>query len=231
MGMRLLSFAVWALVAASAVFWLTRLASRPVPAPAHTVTAGQSALTASADLSRVLGVTRTNTPAAQAAAEPAAGGRFKLVGLVAARNQPPAAGLALIAVDGKPPKPVALGGVVDGPLVLLGVNHRRVELGPSGGEPTVTLELPAVPEPSRAVRTVPVPIAPPVTTLPVAPQRLPQQIAPQTAPQAGPQSPPQMVAPAVPQFPPQTAPQVAPQTAPPPLPPVPGVQRIAPETR
>lgn len=217
MGMRLLSFAVWALVAASAVFWLARLLSRPVPPPAHTVTAGQASVSASADLSRVLGVTRSNAPAtAQGAPEPAASSRFKLVGLVAARHQPPAAGLALIAVDGKAPKPVEVGGVVDGSLVLLAVNHRRVELGPSGGQPTVTLELPAVPEPSRAVRTVPVPVGPPpVATMPAVPQVAPPL---PTAPQQ------QTVTP-------QGATPVVPQQAPPPLPPVPGVQRIAPETR
>jgi len=149
--MRLLSFAVWALVSASAVFWITRLMSRPTPAPAHAITAGQSIAVASADLSRVLGSTRSNLPAT-AAAEPAVSSRFKLVGLVAARVSQPQTGLALIAVDGKPPRPVGLGGVVDGSLVVLAVNHRKVELGPSGGNATVTLELPQVPEPNRAVR-------------------------------------------------------------------------------
>lgn len=185
--MRLLSFAVWALVSASAVFWVTRLMSRPTPAPAHAVTAGQSIAVASADLSRVLGSTRSNLPAADAAAaEPALNSRFKLVGLVAARVSQPQTGLALIAVDGKPPRPIGLGGVVDGSLVLLAVNHRRVELGPSGGNATVTLELPLVPEPNRAVRpntAVPlVNVAPPVAAPGVA--------APPVAPSAPPPLPP-----------------------------------------
>jgi general secretion pathway protein C len=182
MIMRLLSFAVWALVSASAVFWITRLMSRPTPAPAHAITAGQSIAVASADLSRVLGSTRSNLPAAAAAAEPAVSSRFKLVGLVAARVSQPQTGLALIAVDGKPARPVGLGGVVDGSLVLLAVNHRKAELGPSGGNATVTLELPQVPEPNRAVRLnspptgavlptpaagVAAPVAPPVPPPPV----------------------------------------------------------------
>lgn len=152
--MRLLSFAVWALVSATAVFWASRLLTQGAPAPAHAVTAGQSLVSASADLSRVLGSTRVDAPvAAVASAEPAVNARFKLVGVVASRGARPDSGLALIAVDGKAPKPIGLGGVVDGSLVLLAVNHRRAELGPSGGQATVTLDLPLAPEPNRAVRS------------------------------------------------------------------------------
>lgn len=206
MAMRALSFIVWAVVAASIVFWLTRLATRPAQAPAHAVVAGQAAVAANADLSRVLGATRMALPADDAAPEPSAGSRFKLVGVVAARSRPPQAGLALIAVDGKAPKPIETGGVVDGSLVLLAVNHRRAEIGPAGGSPTVTLELPAVPEANRSVR------AAPMSVLPVNPA-LPSM-------------------PTTPQVPPQAVPPALPQTAPPPLPPLPGVPRNnPPETR
>jgi general secretion pathway protein C len=168
MTMRLLSFAVWALVSASAVFWLSRLMSQGAPAPAHAVMAGQAVVGASADLSRVLGSTRTSAPAAAApAAEPTVSARFKLIGVVASRSTQPDSGLALIAVDGKPPKPIGLGGVVDGPLVLLAVNHRRAEIGPSGGEATVTLELPLAPEPNRSTRP-PTSLAPPAARPAVA---------------------------------------------------------------
>lgn len=210
MTMRLLSFAVWALVSASAVFWLTRLLSHSVPAPAHAVTAGQSMNMASADLSRVLGSTRTQTATAAEPAEPAVSSRFKLVGVVASRVAQPDTGLALIAVDGKPPRPVGLGGVVDGSLVLLAVNHRRAELGPTGGQSTVTLELPLVPEPNRGTR-------PPVS--------LPGGMV---------AAPPPIVAPvALPTPIGQPAPGSAPaQSAPPPLPPTPGAMpRNAPATR
>jgi len=180
MTMRLLSFAVWALVSASAVFWLSRLVSLGAPAPAYAVTAGHAVAGASADLSRVLGSTRANSPTAAApAAEPAVSARFKLIGVVAARSTQPDSGLALIAVDGKPPKPVGLGGVVDGSLVLLAVNHRRAEIGPSGGEATVTLELPLAPEPNRSTRpptSFPPPAARPAVAMPVpaAPVQPPQ---------------------------------------------------------
>lgn len=182
--MRLLSFVIWALVAASAVFWLTRLLSRSDPAPSHTVTASAGTSVASADLSRLLGSTRTasNEPAAA----PVVDARFKLIGVVAPKGAAPDSGLALIAVDGKPPKPVVVGGEVDGSLVLLAVNHRRAEIGPAGGAATVRLELPAVPEANRSAR------APGAGGLVNAPPPLPAipQQPPQAQPGAAPGQPP-----------------------------------------
>jgi general secretion pathway protein C len=190
MAMRLLSFVIWAVVAASAVFWLTRLLARSDPAPPHTVTANAN-VSASADLSRLLGSTRTAS--AEPAAEPPVDARFKLIGVVAARSKQPDSGLALIAVDGKPPRPVVMGGVVDGELVLLAVNHRRAELGPAGGAATVRLELPAVPEANRSTRgpgamlnapppqTAPPP-QPAVRQQPLLPQRPQSQAPDQAAP-------------------------------------------------
>src|SRR5262245_44818001 len=169
MATRLLSFAIWAIVAASAVFWLTRLLSRADAAPAHAVMVSSNASVASADLSRLFGSTRV--AADTAAPEPPADSRYKLIGVVAPKSAA-AAALALIAVDNKPPRPVSLGGVVDGSLVLLAVNHRRADLGPAGGAATVRLELPAVPEPSRAVRAAtaaPPPPVPPPPPLPATP--------------------------------------------------------------
>jgi general secretion pathway protein C len=191
MAMRLLSFVIWAVVAASAVFWLTRLLVRADAAPAHTVIANANASVAGADLSRLLGSTRS---AAQAAVEPAVDARFKLIGVVAEKSNTPDRGLALIAVDGKPPKPVVLGGVVDGPLVLLAVNHRRAELGPAGGAATVRLELPAVPEANRSARApgagglaTPPPAPLPGTPMPAVP---PSSSGPGNQPGAA-QTPPQ----------------------------------------
>jgi general secretion pathway protein C len=173
MAMRLLSFAIWALAALSAVFWLTRLLARSDAAPAHTVTVNASTAVAAADLSRLLGSTRVM---ADAPTPPAADTRYKLIGVVAPRSAA-ATGLALIAVGDKPPRPVSLGGVVDGSLVLLAVNHRRAELGPAGGVATVRLELPAVPEPNRSVRAAaaaPPPTArPPTPVSPVTPMPMP----------------------------------------------------------
>ncbi len=222
--MRLLSFVIWAVVAASAVFWLTRLLSRSDPAPSHTVTANAGA-SASADLSRLLGSTRTASAEASEP-EPEADARFKLIGVVAPNAAAADSGLALIAVDGKPPRPVLLGGVVDGPLVLLAVNHRRAELGPAGGEATVRLELPAVPEANRS-KPAARPVAPVYTPPPVRGARQP------TAPPSQPAVPGQIPGQVPGQVPrPGTTP--APQaqapgtvTTPTPMPnrPIPAVQR------
>jgi general secretion pathway protein C len=173
-----LSFVIWAVVAASAVFWLTRLLSRSDPAPPQTVTASAGASVAAADMSRLLGSTRTASVEASAQPEPEADARFKLIGVVAPKSASPDSGLALIAVDGKPARPVLLGDVVDGPLVLLAVNHRRAELGPAGGEVTVRLELPAVPEPNQS-KPAPRPVAPVYT--PPPPAARPQVPPPQPA--------------------------------------------------
>ena len=193
MATRLLSFAIWAVVAVSAVFWLTRLLVRADAAPAHAVTVNANAVVAAADLSRLLGATRTAAP--DAAPEPAADARYKLIGVVAPRSAA-AAGLALIAVDNKPPRPVSLGGVVDGSLVLLAVNHRRAELGPAGGAATVRLELPAVPEPNRSTRPLaaaPPPVGSPPLPLPATPLPGAAPVPPQS------RNPAQPAAPAPPQ--------------------------------
>jgi len=189
MAMRLLSFAIWAAVAASAVFWLTRLLARADAAPAHAVTVSATTSVAAADFSRLLGSTRTAS--LDAAPEPAVDTRYKLIGVVAPKSAA-ATGVALIAVDNKPPRPVRLGGVVDDSLVLLTVNHRRAELGPPGGAVTVRLELPAAPEPNRSVRSAaaPSPVVPqpppaplPARPLPTAPgSAAPGSPAPGSAP-------------------------------------------------
>lgn len=50
-------------------------------------------------------------------------------------------GAALIAIDGKPPKPVKVGAMVADGLVLQGIDTQRARLGPSL-EGATTLELP-----------------------------------------------------------------------------------------
>ena len=57
------------------------------------------------------------------------------------------AGAALIAVDGRPPKPFAVGSAVEAGLVLQSVEGRRARLGPAPGAPAaLTLELPPLPQ-------------------------------------------------------------------------------------
>lgn len=145
MSSRLLSFVIWAAVAASAVFWGTRLFVRPVAVPPQTALAVQPASPV-ADLTRLFGATAA-APATDVATVPA-DSRFKLIGVVAPVVGQHA-GLALIAVDGQAPRPVRVGARVEGELVLRAVGHRRAELAGAAGAPGMVLELPLLPEAAR----------------------------------------------------------------------------------
>jgi general secretion pathway protein C len=57
-------------------------------------------------------------------------------------------GLALIAVDGKPPRAFAVGSKLDTDLVLQSVGLRTASLGSAQGARSVLLELPALPAPA-----------------------------------------------------------------------------------
>ena len=149
---RLSAFAVWALVAAAAVFWGLRLFVRAQPAPSYAVAVGESAAQRG-DLGRLLGVTPREA-AAPAAAAPELASRFKLLGIMAAR--PPAtAGFATIAVDSRPARTYAVGAALDGDLVLQSVSLRAAAIGPKQGSPALTLEIPLLPAP--ATGTLPPP--------------------------------------------------------------------------
>lgn len=156
---------VWALVALGAVFWASRFAVKPATVPGHAVTVSPTVAPAG-NLVRLFGVPAKDPDPEPDAAPAPADARFKLVG-VAAPRQGQRAGLALIGVDDKPPRAVALGAMVDGNLVVMSIGHRQVELGPSGGKPTMVLTLPALPEPARGA---PTPAAtPPAGAMPAPP--------------------------------------------------------------
>ena len=153
---RLSAFVIWALVAATAVFWGLRLWARSTDAPPYTVPVGDVAV-ARGDLSRLLGA----TPAAAAAvvATPEAASRFRLIGIMApksaAASAQPGQGVALIAVDGKPPKAFVVGSTLDTNMVLQSVSLRSAAIGPAQGTAAVTLELP--PLAAAATGTLPAP--------------------------------------------------------------------------
>jgi general secretion pathway protein C len=130
------TFALWALAAAAAVYWGLKLSGAGSVATAPPAVRVPPAVNQAA-VARLLG----SSPSV-AAATPAtsAASRFALVGVVASRAH---AGAALIAVDGKPPKPFRVGSMVDEGLLLQSVDPRRAVLAPSmEAAPTVTLELP-----------------------------------------------------------------------------------------
>lgn len=140
MSSRWWTLGVWALAAGSALFWAFKVFVTPAAAPPHTQTAAPT-LALRGDLTRLLGADPP-PPAVAATAEPVADARFQLVGVVSPRS-PTAAreGLALIAVDGKPPKAFRVGAVVDGTTVLQSVAARGVTLGPREGAAVVSLNL------------------------------------------------------------------------------------------
>ena len=141
---------VWALVAASAVFWGSRLLVKPSPPPAHaTIVSTDASLRG--DLARLFGDDARPVPVA-AAAVPAVpiDARFKLLGVVAARP-PSQGGIALISVDDKPARAYRVGATVEGQTILLAVSARGADLGPRAGAPSVALQLPALPAPATGV--------------------------------------------------------------------------------
>ena len=130
------TFALWALVAATAVFWGLKLSNGSGGLPAAAPVRGPVQADPLA-VARLLG----SNPMAPAAAPVASlSSRFNLVGVVANTTHQ---GAALIAVDGKPPKPFRVGSAVDEGLVLQSVSTRQAALGPTiDGPASVTLELP-----------------------------------------------------------------------------------------
>lgn len=156
---RLSAFAIWALVAATAVFWGLRLFVSAPAAPAYAVAVGDAA-TVRGDLTRLLG-TAPVVPVS-AAATPEASSRFRLFGIVAPKSggsESSAAGrgVALIAVDGKIPKAYPVGAQIDGDLVLQTVSLRTVSIATGKGAPAITLELPRpLPAATGALSSAPI---------------------------------------------------------------------------
>lgn len=164
MKARLLAFVIWAAVAASAVFWLLRLWTSSPTAPPYTVPV-TSATPPRSDLTAVFGAPAATQQAA-APMEPGLASRFKLLGVAAPREGGDSAGLALIAVDGKPARGFKVGTVIDGDLVLQLVHARGAALGTKGAAPAVSLELPPVTGAQSTSRSTPA--AGPIVSVPTS---------------------------------------------------------------
>lgn len=172
---------LWALAAASIVFWGLRLAA-PSDAIAPPAVAKAQPDPDPAAVAQMLGAVSAQ-PAA--VATPEAASRFSLLGVVADADLQ---GAALIAVDGKPPRPFKVGATVAEGYVLQSVSTRAATLGASvNGSPVLTLRLPTRPlavmtPPATAAPTVPIAAptaapaaptgpAPPPPLTPLAPRR------------------------------------------------------------
>jgi general secretion pathway protein C len=128
-----------ALAAGSTVAWGLKLRSAqelevlPAPVPV--------ALQVDASaIARALGATDSTQPPQASAA--LAASRMVLVGVVAHAGK---SGAALIAIDGKPPKPVAVGAKVGDEWVLTSVASRRAVLRSATGSDSLTLDMPVTP--------------------------------------------------------------------------------------
>jgi general secretion pathway protein C len=101
------------------------------------------------DLRRLLtGPVKASAPQVDTSAASALASRMKLLGVVAPRQENDRAGVALISIDGKPPKAIRVGGVIEGDTVLQSLTQRGASIGPAGGPATATLDLPLLPPPA-----------------------------------------------------------------------------------
>lgn len=142
MASRISAFVVWAVVALSAAFWGLRLfaQSQPVPAQALPVSLEQAVR---GDILRLF-----PAPPEQAVLEPALASRFQLLGVIAPREAADGVGVALISMDGKPPKAYRVGSRIEGQLVLQSVTQRGAAIGPAGGGAAAQLSAPSLPPPA-----------------------------------------------------------------------------------
>lgn len=166
MQARLVSFVIWALVAATVVFWGLRLLVRAPTAPIHAIVPGDLA-ESHADLTRLLGA--APVPVAAEVAAPEASSRFRLLGIMAPKSHQephPGQGLALLVIDGKLPRAYAVGARVDGDLVLQSVGPRTANLGPQTGAATIRLELPLLPPAATGMLPPPVQTGAPAMPVP-----------------------------------------------------------------
>lgn len=149
MAQRWWTFVIWAAAAACAVFWVLRLGVSPIAVPSQAALALDAAPPSRADLSRLLGAPLQAASAA-AAPEPepvAESARFRLLGVIAG-GRGAGGGVALLVVDGRPPRPYRVGAPIDAGLMVQSVTRRGVAIGPPGAPPSVRLELPPPPPPA-----------------------------------------------------------------------------------
>jgi len=133
---RLVTFALAALAAGSAVYWGLRWPATGSVLPVA-ANVEESVPQDGQALARLLGQAAAGATAGPA---PTAAGRYQLTGVLAG---PGSAGSALISIDGEPAKPYRVGSLVVDNLFLKSVSGRRAVLaaGAANAQPALTLEM------------------------------------------------------------------------------------------
>jgi general secretion pathway protein C len=145
---RIATFLVWLLAAACAVFWALRFTASPqAPLSAALATPASTSAVDPQSLAKGLGGGQTPAKAgdsAEAASSNAAlqAARFALTGVVV-QKAGAGQGVALIAIDGKPPRPYRVGATLADGVVLRSVSNGKALLASSmDAAPSLTLALP-----------------------------------------------------------------------------------------
>lgn len=132
---------LWAVAAASAVYWGLRIAG-PGTTAAEPLAPRPAFAVDTAALARALGALPAAAAASAGAAEPGAAQRFALLGVIASAA---GRGAALISVDGEPPRPLSVGEQVAPGYTLKAVGRREALLADSAPVPAqIKLSLPAL---------------------------------------------------------------------------------------
>ena len=177
----LLTALVWALVAGSALFWGLRAGGTGQPAQAQ-LAGGPAVGAVPVDTRTVARVLGAPEPTQAAAPVPDVTSRLALRGIVTHEGR----GAALIAVDGKPAKPVRVGAAlegVEGGWKVISLTPRTVLL--RAGEQQARLEMPPLSARSSAGDAA--------APMRAAPQPAPGQTPPGVVPQPSPTMPGQIL--------------------------------------
>ncbi|OGB05910.1 MAG: hypothetical protein A3G29_11555 [Burkholderiales bacterium RIFCSPLOWO2_12_FULL_64_99] len=170
MSSRLSALVIWAAVAASLAYWGLRWLAQPIPVPSNATSVSMDS-GSKGDFRRLLsGPAVAASQAIDPGAQSALAGRIQLRGAFASGDASGFSGVALLSVDGQPPRAVRVGQTVDGAMVLQRVDASGAQIGPADGPVALTLPLPTLPAP--ATGTLPPPTG--VSTAP-PPQGAPSQ--------------------------------------------------------
>lgn len=167
MSSRLSALVIWAAVAASLAYWGLRWLAQPIAVPSNATAVSMDG-GSKGDFRRLLsGPAAASPQALDPGAQSALAGRIQLQGAFAAGASQGDGGVALLSIDGQPPRAVRVGQTVDGVMVLQRVDASGAQIGPADGPTALTLALPTLPAP--ATGTLPPPTG--VSTTATAPAR------------------------------------------------------------